>query len=307
MPSIRCQQLTKSYGAKRAVDCLNLEVEQGEVVGLLGPNGAGKTTTMRMLLGLITPSAGRALVLGRAPGDHSGIAAIGSIVEEPAFYPWLSGRTNLRVLADTGASVPAGAIDSALEQAGAISFAGGRFGTYSQGMRQRLGMAAALLRSPRLLLLDEPTNGLDPEGIREFRALVRRLAAEGITILLSSHLLGEVEQMCDRVTVLLAGRLVAEARPAALSEQRTYRVVVAPQDLDAAARTLAAFAVDRLLPDTLIVSAPNGHDISLALARAQVAPEALVPERPSLESWYLDITSPDLEEDRHADDASATR
>jgi ABC-2 type transport system ATP-binding protein len=307
MSSIRCERLTKSYGAKLAVDSLNFEVEQGEVVGLLGPNGAGKTTTLRMLLGLISPSSGHVLVLDHAPGDQAAIAAIGSMVEEPAFYPWLSGRGNMQVLADTGAPVPAGAIDAALDQAGAMSFAGGRVGTYSQGMRQRLGMAAALLRSPRLLLLDEPTNGLDPEGIREFRALVRDLAGRGVTILLSSHLLGEVEQVCDRVTVLLGGRLVAEARPAALSEKRTYRVVVAPDEVDAAADNLQGFRVERIPPDTLIVSAPSGREISLALAAARIAPEALVPERPSLEAWYLDITSPDPEEGRHADHAPAAR
>jgi ABC-2 type transport system ATP-binding protein len=158
------------------------------------------------------------------------------------------------------------------------------------------------------LLLDEPTNGLDPEGIREFRALVRELAAHGITILLSSHLLGEVEQMCDRVTVLLGGRLVAEARPATLSERRTYRVVVAPEDLSRAAQGLQGFTVDRVPPDALIVTASSGREVSLALAAVRVAPEALVPERPSLEAWYLGITAPAApKEDRHADHATAAR
>jgi ABC-2 type transport system ATP-binding protein len=308
MPSIHCEELTKSYGAKHAVDSLNLEVEQGEVVGLIGPNGAGKTTTLRMLLGLITPTAGTALVLDRPPGDHIGIASIGSMVEEPAFYPWLSGRQNMQILADTGAPVNARAIDAALERAGALSFAGGRVASYSQGMRQRLGMAGALLRSPRLLLLDEPTNGLDPEGIREFRTLVRELAALEITILLSSHLLGEVEQVCDRVTVLWGGCLVAEARPATLSQQRTYRVVITAEEVEVASRSLESFIIDRIPPATLLVSAPSGRDVSLALAGAGVAPEALIPERPSLEAWYLKITSPsDTEEVLHADRAAASR
>jgi ABC-2 type transport system ATP-binding protein len=308
MQPIRCSKLTKTYGATLAVDSLNLDVEQGEVVGLLGPNGAGKTTTLRMLLGLIRPTSGSVHVLDRTPGDRESIASIGSMVEEPAFYPWLTGRSNMKVLADSGAPIHARAIDTALEHAGALSFADRRFGTYSQGMKQRLGMAAALMRSPRLLLLDEPTNGLDPEGIREFRALVRDLAAQDVTILLSSHLLGEVEQICDRVTVLLGGRLVAEARPAALSEQRTYRVVVVPEDLSRAAHSLDGSVIDRIPPDTLVASASSGREISLALAAVKVAPEALIPERPSLEAWYLGITAPsDTKEDRHADHATAAR
>ncbi|MDP9235132.1 MAG: ABC transporter ATP-binding protein [Actinomycetota bacterium] len=308
MKPIGCSGLTKSYGSILAVDDLNLEVEQGEVVGLLGPNGAGKTTTLRMLLGLITPTSGSVLVLDRPPGDHDSIGQIGSMVEEPAFYPWLSGRSNMKVLADSGAPVPAGRIDAALERAGALSFAERRLGTYSQGMKQRLGMAAALMRSPRLLLLDEPTNGLDPEGIREFRALVRDLAANGTTILLSSHLLGEVEQMCDRVTVLLDGRLVAQAHPAALSDHHTYRVVVAAEDVGAARLGLEAFRLENVPPDAFIVTASNGREVSRALAAVGVAPEALVPKRPSLEAWYLSITSPsETKEVTHADHAIASR
>jgi ABC-2 type transport system ATP-binding protein len=261
-----------------------------------------------MLLGLITPTAGSVQVLDRPPGDSDSIGAIGSMVEEPAFYPWLSGRNNMKVLSDSGAPVPVGRIDAALERAGALTFAERRFGTYSQGMKQRLGMAAALMRSPRLLLLDEPTNGLDPEGIREFRALVGDLAADGTTILLSSHLLGEVEQVCDRVTVLLDGRLVAQAHPAALSDHHTYRVVLAVEDLGAARLGLEAFPLENVPPDAFIVTAPNGRQVSRALAAVGVAPEALVPERPSLEAWYLSITSPsETEEVTHADHATASR
>ena len=207
---IETHGLTKIYGATTtAVDHLNLSVRRGEVYGFLGPNGAGKTTTLRMLLGLIHPTSGRARLLGRAPGDPDGLAGVGAMVEEPAFYPYLSGRDNLRVVARY-AGLSDDRIESVLEAVDLTDRAGRRFSAYSQGMRQRLGVAAALLKDPDVLILDEPTNGLDPAGVAVMRTLVRSLGSGDRTVLLSSHMLGEVQQVCDRVGVISDGTLIAE-------------------------------------------------------------------------------------------------
>jgi ABC-2 type transport system ATP-binding protein len=208
--AIETENLTKVYGSGTvAVDGLDLRVRRGEVYGFLGPNGAGKTTTLRMLLGLIHPTDGTASVLGRAPGDPEGLARVGAMVEEPAFYPYLSGRDNLRVMARY-AGIGQERIDPSLEAVELLGRGGDRFSAYSQGMRQRLGVAATLLKDPELLILDEPTNGLDPAGMADMRSLIRRLGADERTVLLSSHLLGEVQQLCDRVGVISRGSLIAE-------------------------------------------------------------------------------------------------
>jgi ABC-2 type transport system ATP-binding protein len=208
--AIETRDLTKVYGKHvAAVDRLNLSVRRGEVYGFLGPNGAGKTTTLRMLLGLVRATFGSAAVLGRAPGDPESLVQVGAIVEEPAFYPYLSGRTNLRAIAHY-AGLSEQSIDAVLDEVGLLKRSGDRFKTYSQGMRQRLGVAAALLKDPELLILDEPTNGLDPAGMADMRTLIRRLGSGERTVLLSSHLLGEVQQVCDRVGVISRGALIAE-------------------------------------------------------------------------------------------------
>jgi ABC-2 type transport system ATP-binding protein len=207
---LRTRELTKRYGPKVAVDRVDLSVRAGEVYGFLGQNGAGKTTTMRMLLGLIRPTAGSAEVLGRPPGHPAGLARIGAMVEAPAFYPYLSGRDNLEVLA-RHARVRRARVAEVLEMVGLADRARDRFAGYSLGMKQRLGVAAALLKDPDLLILDEPTNGLDPVGMAQTRELIRRLGGEGKAVLLSSHLLGEVQQICDRVGVIFQGRLVTES------------------------------------------------------------------------------------------------
>jgi ABC-2 type transport system ATP-binding protein len=216
--AIRCQGLTKRYGSTVAVDGLDLAVEAGQVFGFLGPNGSGKTTTMRILLGLVRPTSGRAWLDGRMLPDPDGLHRVGAMIEEPAFYPWLSGRRNLEVLALCGPPLPrADVVDGVLERVGLAPVAGRKLKAYSQGMRRRLGLAVALLRDPALLLLDEPTNGMDPGGIRELRSLLRALADDGTTVFLSSHLLGEVEQVCDRIAMLHAGRLVKEGTVAELA------------------------------------------------------------------------------------------
>src|SRR6266487_7071186 len=202
--------LTKRYGSGvLAVSDLDLAVRRGEVYGFLGPNGAGKTTTLRMLVGLIRPTAGTARVLGQPPGVSGALGRIGSLIEAPAFYPYLSGRDNLRVVARF-CGVAEERVDAALEEVGMRARGSDRFSTYSLGMRQRLGVAGALIKEPEVLILDEPTGGLDPQGVVEMRELIRSLGQRGRTVMLSSHLLGEVEQTCDRIGVIQTGRLVAE-------------------------------------------------------------------------------------------------
>ena len=208
--------LTKRFGSQAAVDGIDLDVPQGAVYGFLGPNGSGKTTTIRMLLGLVHPTEGRIEVLGEPIPGRSGavLPRVGSLVEGPAFHPYLSGRANLARLdaADRHAdpSTSRARIDAALERVGLLAAARKRYRAYSLGMRQRLAIAAALLTPRDLLLLDEPTNGLDPQGTREVRSLVASLAADGATVLISSHLLSEVEQICSHLGVMRQGRLVAQ-------------------------------------------------------------------------------------------------
>ncbi|UOE21863.1 ABC transporter ATP-binding protein [Thermobifida halotolerans] len=201
--------LGKSFGGLRALDGVALSVSPGQVYGVLGPNGAGKTTLLRILLGLVRPDSGTVRVLGHAPGDRRALRDIGALIEAPAFVPGLSGRVNLRVLA-RARGLPDSEVDRVLGLVDLADRAGDRFGGYSLGMRQRLGVAAAMLGDPRLLILDEPTNGLDPEGVVWMRQLVRDLGSSGRTVLFSSHMLGEVEQVCDRVVVLNRGTVVAE-------------------------------------------------------------------------------------------------
>lgn len=212
--------LTKRYGDRLAVDRVDLTVRRGEVYGFVGPNGSGKTTTLRMLLGLVRPTGGGATVLGRPPGAPDALARIGALVEGPGFYPYLSGRLNLRVLARY-AGLDDVAVEAALEQVDLTGRGSDRFRSYSHGMKQRLGVAAALLSRPELLMLDEPTNGLDPAGLADMRDLIRAVAAQGQTVLLSSHLLGEVQHVCDRIGVIAAGRLRAEGTVAEVRAGRT--------------------------------------------------------------------------------------
>jgi len=205
--AIDCRGLTKRYGDRLAVSAVDLTIHEGEIFGLLGPNGAGKTTILKMILGLVRPTAGEIFVFGTKAPCPEVLRQAGAMVEKPSFYPWLTGRQNLQVFLDSGPPGSPGAIDRALAAVDMTEAANRRTKTYSQGMGQRLGMAIALLRSPRLLVLDEPTNGLDPEGIRDFRQLMLRLSGSGVTVLLSSHLLSEVERLCHRVAFLSRGRI----------------------------------------------------------------------------------------------------
>src|SRR5215212_2777921 len=227
---VETRDLTKRYGPRVvAVDRVSLTVRRGEVYGFLGPNGAGKTTTLRMLLGLIRPTSGVATVLGRSPGHPESLARVGALVELPAFYPYLSGRDNLRVIARY-AGVPKKRIEEVFDLVDLTDRARDKFATYSLGMKQRLGVAAALLKDPELLILDEPTNGLDPAGMADMRGLIRSLGSGERTVLLSSHLLGEVEQICDRVGVISHGRLIAESTVEELRGKGALLVGAKPLD-----------------------------------------------------------------------------
>ena len=285
------EELTKHYGQITAVDGLNLRVGRGEVYGFLGPNGAGKTTTLRMLLGLARPSSGRATVLGAAPGSPEGVSRLGALVESPGFYPFLSGRDNLVVMARHSGS-PTTEIDGLLEEVGLSTRAGDRFAAYSHGMKQRLGIAAALLGDPDLVILDEPTNGLDPAGMAEMRSFIRHLRLR-CTVVLSSHLMHEVEQTCDRVGIISKGRLVQEGTIDELRGSSMLRVVVNP--LAKAEAMLSAMdtveSVGRVDGALWLRTHPDQvAGINRALVESGLEVSELAIEQPSLEKVFLDLT-----------------
>jgi len=289
---VSTQRLTKTFGPRTAVDAVDLTVRRGEVYGFLGPNGAGKTTTLRMLLGLVRPTSGRATVHGLPPGDPAAVARTGSLVEGPGFYPYLSGRENLRVLARYR-GLRDSEVDRVLERVDLTERGGDRFRAYSLGMKQRLGVAAALLGDPDLLVLDEPTNGLDPAGMADMRALVVDVAAGGQTVLLSSHLLAEVQEICDRVGIIAAGRLLVESRLADLRGATAIRLVADPIDraLAVAMRVAGDDAVEVDGP-ALRVSGAAGQapELARALVRADVDITELTPVERSLEDVFFDLT-----------------
>lgn len=280
----------------RALDGLDMTVDSGGVHGLLGPNGSGKTTSIRILLGLVRPTAGEVRLLDRpVPADLPRvIGEVGALVETPLFFPGFTGRRNLRLLAEA-AGVPAARVEECLELVDLRDRAGERFKGYSLGMKQRLGIAAALLKAPRLLVLDEPSNGLDPAGIRDVRELIRRLGADGrTTVLLSSHLLAEIQQVCDSVTILARGRQVAAGPVSSVLDRAgSGDVRVAVPDPAAAAAVLAGagFSVSPA-PDgqVLVHGAPAPGEITRVLAEHGHYLEELVRVTPDLESAFLAIT-----------------
>ena len=301
---IRTEGLTKRFGGLVAVDGLDLDVREGDLFGFLGPNGSGKTTTVRMLLGLVFATSGRIEVLGRPMprAAREVLPQVGSLVEGPGFYPHLSGRANL-ALFDAAGPRPGRSRDRRRRVGDALARVGleevGRrpVRAYSSGMRQRLGLAAALLRAPRLLVLDEPTNGLDPHGMREVRDLLAELARGGTTVFLSSHLLAEIELLCSRAAIVDRGRLVAQDRVEALLGP-TGRVLVSTPDVAAAAELEAALPGVRLgerHPDRLAVhldgTAPEA--LNRRLVDGGIRVRELVVERPTLEDVFLRLTGKD--------------
>ncbi|MBF8192012.1 ABC transporter ATP-binding protein [Nonomuraea sp. K274] len=289
--------LTKRFrGGQIAVDTLDLAVPRGSVFGFLGPNGSGKTTTIRMLLGLVAPTTGEYSVLGLPPA-HA-LPRVGALVEGPAFYPYLSGTANLMRFDAADPTAVRGTagrrVADALERVGLSAAAGKRYRNYSLGMRQRLAIAAALTQPRELLILDEPTNGLDPQGTREVRTLVKEIAADGTTVFVSSHLLAEVEQMCTHAAIMRTGRLVAQGTIASLSSGLVTRVRVETPDVADAARVLGTLGLSDVRPsDGAVTAELGGHApeaVNAALVGEGVAVRGLAVVRPSLEDVFVGLT-----------------
>src|SRR6185369_56307 len=284
--------LTKVYKNLRAVDDLSFTVQAGRVTGFLGPNGAGKTTTLRMLLNLVQPTAGTATIGGRRYADlPEPIREVGAILEASAAHKGRTGRNHLRVLC-RGAGLPKHRADEVLALVGLTPAANRKFKGYSLGMRQRLGIAAALLGDPRVLVLDEPANGLDPEGIRWMRDLLKALAADGRTVLVSSHLLTEMEILADDVIIIASGKLVAQGTVAAVidSMPATERTLVRTNDLGRLLAELGDQASSAPAENGVYISGPGAEAIGDAARRAGVALHQLVTERPDLEAVFLELT-----------------
>jgi len=296
---VETHALTKRYASVLAVDSLSVQVPRGGVFGLLGPNGSGKTTTMSMLLGLVSPTSGTFRLLGHdtRSGRQEALHHIGAIVESPSFYPYLSGRMNLRYFQGIIGRGDSKDIERLLDLVGLSSRAHSKFSTYSQGMKQRLSIAYAMLGDPDLLFLDEPTNGLDPAGMAEVRELIRHLSTEGRTVLLSSHLLHEVEQVCDRVAILSRGRLIAQGAMRDILQQRGAVRFTTTDDTRAA-------AIISALPWVASVTAENGYltaeapperswELTKALADQGVSVKEMAPVQVSLERYFLEVTGDD--------------
>jgi ABC-2 type transport system ATP-binding protein len=302
--AIEARGLVKRYGELTAVDHVDLTVRTGDVYGYLGPNGAGKTTSLRMLLGLIRPDEGSARLFGRDPLFEGARAldGVAGFVEAPRFYPYLSGRKNLELVAALDGGDAAGRIDDALDTVDLFKRAKDKVSGYSHGMKQRLGIAGALLRDPQLLLLDEPTTGLDPAGMRDMRALVHRLAEDGLTVLLSSHLMDEVEDLCDRVAIVTRGRVVYEGALDELIASATGRYDLRSTD-DGPAAVIAARS--RGIYD--VTTSARGISfageeravaaLTLELAQAGIGLRALVPRTATLEELFFRMTEGDPVQD----------
>lgn len=297
MVTIRTTQLSKRYQHHYAVDNLSFEITAGEIVGFLGPNGAGKTTTFRMLAGLITPTAGTVEIFG-APAPARGPKRLGAMIEEPTFYPYLTGYQNLRVAAYLTGTHEKSELNALLQQVKLEHAKHKRVSQYSQGMRQRLGLARALLSTPGVLLLDEPTNGLDPKGIAEIRELIRNIASTGVTVLISSHILAELEKLVDRVIAIDAGKMVFDGPLTGImaNTEETVRYVlhaVSEDDLTAALQGLG-YTPERTARGTEVhVPAAEADQLLSALVHRGVMITAATRTTLSLEEAYLALVKSD--------------
>jgi ABC-2 type transport system ATP-binding protein len=294
MAVITVEGLSKRFGDVVAVDDLSFEVDQGTVVGFLGPNGAGKTTTLRMLLGLVTPTAGSARIQGKPYRELAApLRQVGAVLEASGFHPGRTARNHLRVVA-IAAGLPPTRAAQVLSQVGLDQAADRRVGGFSLGMRQRLALATALLGDPEILVLDEPANGLDPEGIHWLRGFLRRLAGQGRTVLVSSHVLAEVAQTVDQVVIIAGGRLVTQSTLAALSARTNQVVRVRTPQAQALRPLLAAQGIQADLagPDQLVATGTTTQTVGRAAAAAGIVIYEMGTERSNLEAVFLELTGP---------------
>ncbi|MEK9578357.1 MAG: ATP-binding cassette domain-containing protein [Aquiluna sp.] len=304
--AIETSELTKRFGDQLAVNHVNLAVPAGSVFGFLGPNGSGKTTTIRMLLGLAEATDGEIKLLGQSIPKQleQALPKVGALVEGPAFYPFMSGRNNLiRIDSADRFSDPSTRlqrVDAALERVGLSNAAKKKVHAYSLGMKQRLGLANALLKPRQILILDEPTNGLDPQGTREVRNLIRSLASEGITIFVSSHLLSEIEMLCSHVAVMSAGKIVAQGLIEDLRNEEPTRLIVRTSQIDAAVEVLSASNITRakILGDQISVDVDPNLDVAALnakLVRKKIDIQEIRLERSSLEEKFVKLTGEGFE------------
>jgi len=304
--AIKTSSLTKQFGSQKAVSSIDLSVPKGSVFGFLGPNGSGKTTTIRMILGLAAASKGEIELLGHPiPKElEHALPKVGALVEGPAFYPYMSGRNNLIRIdsadRNSTASTRKQRVDAALERVGLSNAAKKKVHAYSLGMKQRLGLANALLKPREILILDEPTNGLDPQGTREVRNLIRSLAAEGITIFVSSHLLSEIEQLCSHLAVMTAGKIVAQGSLAELRNESQTRLVLKADRIDELVDLLKTQGLSKLSlkPDRVVVPVPSDFDVASLnhlLVKKKFMVSEIRLEQPSLEEYFVNLTGEGFE------------
>lgn len=304
--AIKTSSLTKQFGSQKAVSSIDLSVPKGSVFGFLGPNGSGKTTSIRMILGLAAASKGEIELLGHPiPKElEHALPKVGALVEGPAFYPYMSGRNNLIRIdsadRNSQSSTRKKRVDAALDRVGLTNAAKKKVHAYSLGMKQRLGLANALLKPREILILDEPTNGLDPQGTREVRNLIRSLAAEGITIFVSSHLLSEIEQLCSHLAVMTAGKIVAQGSLAELRNESQTRLVLKADRIDELVDLLKAQGLTKLSlkPDRVVVPVPSDFDVAnlnQLLVKKKFMVNEIRLEQPSLEEYFVNLTGEGFE------------
>lgn len=293
---LQTTNLTKTFGKLKAVDSVNITAYEGEVFGFLGPNGAGKTTTLGMALGLIHPSAGEVTVLGErvTPNNTRVLRNVGALLGAPAFVPYLSAWDNIELVSRLTPGVDKKRINEVIDLVGLTDSAKRKVGKFSTGMKQRVGLAMALVHRPRFVILDEPTNGLDPAGMREIRQLLRTLAGNGTSVLLSSHLLYEVQQVCDRIAVLNGGRVVAQGRVEDLLNGQKPSVRLTVPDAGTAVRAFESLSgVENVQAsgNTLIVTGVTSQTVMNHLLEHQIIPTEITAQKSDLESLFMDLTS----------------